>query len=82
MSAPYPDMPHAQLDPSGLLPMHCFRAYLDGLTAGYAEGYAKGCADHADESWSLACEVVNGAAKSIDVMAARAKPYTIPRWAS
>lgn len=66
----------------GLLPLCCFRAHLDGRSLGYAEGIIVGRRQVQDDSWSLACKVVNGAAKSIDVMAARSKPYTIPEWAS
>ncbi len=73
--------PTVYADEYGLLPRCCFLAHLDGRSVGYAEGITKGRRQVQDESWSLACQVVNGAAKSIDVMAARAKPYTIPRWA-
>ncbi len=75
------DLMLARRDEFGLMPMHCFRAYLFGRSIGYAEGYAKGRADLADESWSLACQIVRGAAQSVDIMAARAKPYTTPAWA-
>jgi len=71
--------PH--LDEYGLLQQCCFRSHLEGRSIGYAEGISEGRRQVQDESWTLACQVVNGAARSIDVMAARAKPYTIPRWA-
>lgn len=75
--------PHhsAQLDEYGLLPWCCFRAHLDGRSLGYAEGIAVGRRQVQDESWSFACAIVNGAAKSVDILAARRKGYTIPEWA-
>lgn len=64
-----------------LLPLCCFQAHLDGRTIGHAEGVAEGRRQVQDESWNLACQIVNGAAKSIDILAARRKPYARPEWA-
>lgn len=62
-----------QVDEYGLLPLCCFRAHLDGRSLGYADGVTEGRRQVQDESWSLACRIVNNAGRSVDVMAARRK---------
>lgn len=56
-----------------LAPRWVFRAILDAEGRAYQRGYAQGRADLSAESWELSRRIVNNAAKSIDVMAARAK---------
>jgi hypothetical protein len=58
-------------DTAGMLPLCCFRAHVDGRALGYVEGVTEGRRQVQTESWELACEVVRGAARSVDIMAAR-----------
>ncbi len=81
MSAPYPDMPHAQLDPSGLLARCCWDSHLAGRTAGYVEGHAAGRQEVLDGIEQDVAQVIRGAIRGVDVQAARRRPYTVPGWA-
>ncbi len=80
MSAPYPDMPHAQLDPSGLLAWCCWESHLAGRTAGYVEGHAAGRQEVLDGIDASVAQVIRGAVKGIDVAVARAKADA--RWSA
>lgn len=61
----------------------CWDSMQAGRTAGWIEGHAAGRQEVLDDLEADAAEAVRGAARrSIDVAAARRRPYTVPRWAS
>ncbi len=76
-----PDLMLAAVDEHGLLPLCCSAARSDGFIAGVAEGHAAGMEAVRADLDAAAVEVVRGAARSLDVMAARCRPYAVPSWA-
>ncbi len=81
-AAPAPvDLMLAAVDEFGLLPLCCSVARSDGFIAGIVEGHAAGRQEVLDNIDADAAQAARGAARSIDVMAARAKPYMTPGWA-
>lgn len=56
-----------------MAPSWVFRLFLDAESRAFQRGYAKGRADLAAESWEQSRVIVHNAARSVDVMAARAK---------
>lgn len=56
-----------------IAPLWVFRAILDAESRAFQRGYSKGRADHAAEAWEQSKIIVRNAAKSVDVMSARAK---------
>ncbi len=69
-------------DPAGNLDLRCLRTVLDAETRAFLRGYASGRESVWAEIDASAAEVVGNAARSIDVMAARRRPYVIPDWAT
>ena len=73
-------------DAQGLIPLGEVAPYFDGWIAGFAEGFAEGYAAGWEQRTSAidteAAQVLDAAARSIDVRAARAKPHVIPDWAT
>ncbi len=83
MSAPTPvDLMLAARDEHGLLPLCCSVARSDGFIEGHVTGFAAGMEAVRADLDAAAVEVVRGAARSLDVAAARRRPYEVPGWAS
>lgn len=71
----------ASRDEFGELARCCWDSHWAGRTAGYIEGFAAGRESVFGDIEHDVAEVARNAARSLDVMAARAKPYTTPAWA-
>ncbi len=67
------DLMLAAVDEHGLLPLCCSVARSDGFIVGIAEGHAAGRQEVLDGIDASVAQVIRGAVKGIDVVAARAK---------